>query len=346
MKGPAFVKKDKYNVAVVGASGAVGQEMVKILEERDFPVEKLSLFGSERSEGKSAKFRNQKVTIQKLAIEPTSFDGFDLVLSSAGAFVSKQFIPVAVERGAVVIDNTSAFRLDPAVPLVIPEINPEDIQKHKGIIANPNCTAAIMLVAVAPLHRKNRIKRIICATYQSASGAGARAMQELENQTRDYLEGKPLRKEVFPHQIAFNLFSHDSPVSESGYNTEELKVIQESKKILHDDQIRIGITCVRVPVMRAHSAAIYLEFESKMTPREARKILEDAPGVKVVDEPQKGHFPMPIEASGQDQVLVGRIRDDGSTENGLALFVSGDQLRKGAALNAIQIAERLINIQR
>lgn len=337
-------KKAQYNVAVVGATGAVGQEMLAILEGRRFPVGELRLFSSARSEGRSVTFRSKLISIQKLMFAPQSFSGLDLVLSSAGASVSRRFIPLAMKAGAVVIDNTSAFRMDPTVPLVIPEINAEDIPKHKGIIANPNCTAAIMLMAVAPLHQKNRVQRMISTTYQSASGAGMKAMHELEAQTRDYLEGRPLKKEAFPHQIAFNLFSHNSAVLDGGYNEEELKVISESKKILHDDKIRIIVTCIRVPVLRAHSAAIYLEFEKRLTAREARKILEASPGVKVVDEPRKNHFPMPIEASGCDDVLVGRIREDQSTKNGLALFVSGDQLRKGAALNAIQIAERLIEL--
>ena len=337
-------KKDRYNVAVVGTTGAVGQEMVKILAERKFPVDGLTLFASSRSKGKSIKFNGRDISVTELTFQESAFSGIDIILSSAGGSISKQFAPHAVKAGAIVIDNTSAFRMDPQVPLVVPEINPEDIQKHKGIIANPNCSAIIMLMAIAPLHRKNKIRRIICATYQSASGAGAKAMQELENQSREFLEGKPLTKKVFPHQIAFNLFSHNSPVTENGYNEEELKMIQESHKILHNDSIRIATSCVRVPILRAHSEAIFLEFEKKMTPKEAREILSKAPGIKVVDDSKQNYFPMPIEASGKDEVLVGRIREDLSNENGLALFVSGDQLRKGAALNAIQIAEKLIQL--
>ncbi|MBI1977481.1 MAG: aspartate-semialdehyde dehydrogenase [Candidatus Omnitrophica bacterium] len=335
-------KKDKYNIAIVGATGAVGQEMVKILEERKFPVAELKAFASARSKGKKVSFRGKDVPITELSFEESAFQGIDIVLSSAGGSISKQFAPHAVKAGAVVVDNTSAFRMDANVPLVIPEINGEDIQKHNGIIANPNCSAIIMLMAIAPLHRKNRIKRVICATYQSASGAGAKAMQELEQQTRDVLEGKPVQKKVFPHQIAFNLFSHNSAVTDNGYNEEEVKMIQESHKILHDNSIRMVASCVRVPVFRAHSEAIVLEFERKMTPEEAREILAKAPGIEVVDDRERNYFPMPLEASGKDKVLVGRIRRDLSSDNGLALFVAGDQLRKGAALNAIQIAEALI----
>ena len=329
-------------MAVVGAKGAVGSEMIKILEGRKFPVAELRLFGSARSKGTSVRFQGRDIPVRELKFEPDEFQGIDIVLSSPGASVSNRFVPHAVKSGAVVIDNTSAFRMHPKVPLVVPEINPDDIKKHKGIIANPNCSAIIMLMAVAPLHQKSPIKRILCSTYQSASGAGAKAMKELEVQTRDVLEGKPIKKEVFPHQIAFNLFSHNSPVEDNGYNGEELKMIQESHKILHDDSIRIVTTCVRVPVFRAHSEAIYVEFGRKMPVEQAHNILSKAPGVKVVDDQKNNYFPMPIEASGGDDVLVGRIRKDLSCKNGLALFVSGDQLRKGAALNAVQIAEQLI----
>jgi len=338
------MKKGQLTVAVVGATGAVGQEMVTILEERKFPVAELRLFASSRSKGKSAKFNGRDVPIGELVFEASLFRGVDIILSSAGSSVSKQFASSAVKAGAVVIDNTSAFRMDAEIPLVVPEINPEDIKKHRGIIANPNCSAIIMLMAIAPLHKKNRIRRVVCATYQSASGAGMKAMRELEAQTRDVLEGRPVKKEVFPHQIAFNLFSHNSPVQSNGCNEEELKIIQESRKILHDDSIQIVATCVRVPVLRAHSEALFLEFEKKMSAREAREILRQTEGVKVVDDPKANYFPMPIEASGKDDVLVGRIREDGSAQNGLALFVSGDQLRKGAALNAVQIAEKLIRM--
>ena len=334
--------KDKLNIAIVGTRGAVGQEMRAILEERKFPVGRIRFFGSARADVKEVSFQGKLYPIEELTYTEKDFKDVDIVLSSPGGTVSKKFAPHAVKAGAVVIDNTSAFRMDPKVPLVVPEINPEDISKHQGIIANPNCSTIIMLVAVAPLREMSKLRRIVCATYQSASGAGAKAMKELETQSGEYLSGKPLTKEAFPHQIAFNVFSHNSAVSADGYNEEERKVIQESKKILHDDKIRIGITCVRVPVFRAHSQAIFVEFEKAVTHKEAREILEKAPGVKIVDEAARNYFPMPIEASGADDVLVGRIRKDESSDNGLALFVSGDQLRKGAALNAIQIAEAIV----
>lgn len=338
-------KKDKYNVAVVGAKGAVGYEMIKILEERKFPVGEFRPFGSARTKGQSVEFAGKNYQIRELSFNQAEFEGIDIVLSSPGASISKKFAPFAVAAGAVIVDNTSAFRMDPKIPLVVPEINGKEIKKHHGIIANPNCSAIIMLMAIAPLHRKNRIKRVICATYQSTSGAGGKAMKELETQTRDYLDGKPLKKEIFPHQIAFNLFSHNAAVDETtGYNGEELKMIEESRKILNDSKIKIVTMCVRVPIFRAHSEAIFLEFEKPMTDEQARRILEKAPGVKIIDDRKANHFPMPIEASGKDDVLVGRIRKDLSSKNGLALFVAGDQLRKGAALNAVQIAEQLIRL--
>lgn len=333
-------KKTAYNVAIMGATGAVGEEMLKILEERRFPVAKLTLLASSRSLGKSYSFKGRNIPVEELRED--SFKEIDIVLASAGGSISKKFAPLAVKAGAVVVDNTSAFRMDPHVPLVVPEINPQDIQKHKGIIANPNCSTIIMLVPLYPIHRKNPIRRVIVSTYQAASGAGAKAMQELESQSRDVLSGKPAKKEVFPHQIAFNLFSHNSAVKAGGYNEEEIKMMKETNKIFHDKKILVTATCVRVPVFRAHSEAIYLELSKKTSPEEIRRILSRAPGVKIVDQPDKNYFPMPLEATGQDNVLVGRVRSDGSSPKGLWLFVAGDQLRKGAALNAIQIAEILI----
>ena len=329
---------------MVGAKGAVGHEIISILEERKFPVSEFRPFGSARTKGEAIRFRGKDYSNRELKFEAKEFDGIDIVFSSPGASVSKKFVPYAIQSGAVVIDNTSAFRMDSDVPLVIPEINPEDLSKHNGIVANPNCSAIILLMAIAPLYRKNKIRRVICSTYQSASGAGRKAMTELETQARDFLEGKPVKKEVFPHQIAFNLFSHNSAVAENGYNEEELKVIQESRKILHDENIKIAITCVRVPVLRAHSQAIIVEFDKTMSPEEARNLLSKFPGVRIVDDPQKNYFPMPLEASGKDEVFIGRIRRDLSNDHALALFVSGDQLRKGAALNAVQIAEKLIQM--
>ena len=334
-----LTKKSKYNVAVVGAKGAVGHEMIALLEKRKFPVSEFRPFGSSRTKGVPVRFNGKDYSNQELGFTPEQFKDIDIVLSSPGASVAKQFVPHAIKAGAVVIDNTSAFRMDAKIPLVVPEINGEDIKKHNGIIANPNCSAIIMLMAIAPLHKKNKIKRVLCATYQAVSGAGAKAMEELKNQTSDYLAGKPLKKEVFPYQIAFNLFSHNSSIEENGYNGEELKMIQESRKILHDDSIKIVTTCIRVPVLRAHTEVIYLEFEKKMKPEEAREILRQAPGIEIVDDAKNNHFPMPIEASGREKVLVGRIREDLSSENGLALIVAGDQLWKGAASNAVQIAD-------
>ncbi len=335
--------KSKYNVAIMGATGAVGEEMLKILEERSFPVDKLTLLASSRSIGRKYKFKGRDIAVQEL--KEDSFKGIDIVLASAGGSISKKFVPFAVKEGSVVIDNTSAFRMDPKVPLVIPEINADDIKKHKGIIANPNCSTIIMLVPIHPIHKLNRIKRIIVSTYQAASGAGAKAMKELEDQSRDVLEGRPARKEIFPHQIAFNLFSHNSTIGTEGYNEEEIKMIKETKKIFHDEKIKVAATTVRVPVFRAHSESITLELTKKPDLARIRKILGEAPGVKVVDDRGNNYFPMPLEASGKDDVLVGRIRKDLSSDKGLCLFVSGDQLRKGAALNAIQIAEILCGLQ-
>ncbi len=323
----------------MGATGAVGEEMLKILEQRRFPVDKLVLLASHRSVGKTYSFKGRQVPVEEL--KESSFGGIDIVLASAGGSISKKFAPFAVKAGAVVVDNTSAFRMDPAVPLVIPEINPEDIKKHKGVIANPNCSTIIMLVPLYPIHKVNRIKRILVSTYQAASGAGAKAMKELEDQARDVLAGYPVKKEVFPHQIAFNLFSHNSAIKDDGYNEEEIKMIKETKKIFHDDKIKIAATTVRVPVFRAHSEAIYVELARSPDLDRIRKTLSRAPGVKIVDDTRKNYFPMPLDASGQDDVLVGRIRKDLSSPKGLCLFVSGDQLRKGAALNAVQIAEIL-----
>lgn len=325
------------HVAILGVTGAVGQEFLTILEERNFPLAELRLLASERSAGKKIKFRGKEMTIE--AAGPGSFSGIDLVLSSAGGATSRELVPHAIKAGALVIDNTSAFRMDPAVPLVIPEINPQDIARHKGVIANPNCSTIIMAVPIFPLHRAAHIRRVVAATYQAASGAGAKAMQELEHQSREILEGKKPTKNVFPHQIAFNLFSHNSPIKEGGFCEEEIKMAKETKKIFHDDTIQIVATTVRVPVFRAHSEALFLEFEKKITAEEARDVLRKSPGVQVVDDREKNYFPMPIEATGRDDVLVGRIREDVSVKNGIAIFVSGDQLRKGAALNAVQIAE-------
>lgn len=332
-----------FTVAVVGATGAVGVEMMATLERRNFPVKDLRLFASERSVGKKMKFKGTDVGVELL--KGDVFKGIDFALFSAGATRSKEFAHGAVEQGAVVIDNSSAFRMEPDVPLVVPEVNPEDAKQHKGIIANPNCSTAVMLMAVYPLHKVNPVRRIVVATYQAASGAGASAMAELEEQTAEILRGnKEIHASALPQRIAFNLFPHVDVFLENGYTKEEMKFVNESRKIMHHPTLMISATCVRVPVYRAHSEAVNIEFERPMTPFEARAILSKAPGLKVVDDPASKKYPMPIDASGMDDCLVGRIRQDVSRDDGrgIDLFVSGDQLLKGAALNAIQIAELLI----
>ncbi|HEY2036457.1 MAG TPA: aspartate-semialdehyde dehydrogenase [Steroidobacteraceae bacterium] len=329
-------------VAIVGATGAVGVELIRCLEERRFPLAELRLFASARSAGKTLPFRKQPVVVREL--QEDSFRGVDVALFSAGGGTSKRFAPLAVEQGAVVVDNSSAFRMDPKVPLVVPEINPEAVRAHRGIIANPNCSTIIAITPLWPVHRSNRLRRVIIATYQAASGAGAAAMEELRESTRAYLEGRPFQNTVLPHPYAFNLFSHNSKIDPaSGYNEEETKVIRETHKIYGDDSIRIAATCVRVPVLRAHSIAINFECERPITPEQVRDIVQTAPGVKLVDDPERNYFPMPQDASGQDPILVGRIRRDVSDPSGrsIALFVAGDQLLKGAALNAVQIVELL-----
>lgn len=330
------MKKD-LRVAILGVTGAVGQEFLKLLDERKFPLAELKLLASARSAGKKIRFKSQELVVEEAT--PDSFKGIDLVLSSAGSATSKKLVQHVVKAGALMVDNTSAFRMDPGVPLVVPEINPEDIRDHKGVIANPNCSTIILLVPVFPIHRAARIRRMVVATYQAASGAGAQAMLELEKQSREILDGKKPTKEIFPHQIAFNLFSHNSAIAESGYCEEEIKMVRETHKIFHDDSVKVVSTTVRVPVYRAHSEAVFLELERKISVEEVRELLSHAPGVRLVDDRKKNYFPMPIEASGQNDILAGRIREDSTVENGIALFVSGDQLLKGAALNAVQIAE-------
>jgi aspartate-semialdehyde dehydrogenase len=338
----SLMKKNP-TVAIVGATGAVGAEFAATLETRAFPASKLVALASARSAGKTMDFKGGKVVIEELT--EASFDGVDIALFSAGGSISRTYAPAAVKAGAVVVDNSSAFRMDPNVPLVIPEVNARRIKDHKGIIANPNCSAITALVPLWPIHRKNRITRMIISTYQAASGAGAAAMQELVDSTRAYLDGKPFTPKVMPHPYAFNVFNHNTAIDPgTGYNDEETKVIQETKKIFEDDRVRVGITCVRVPVLRAHCEAITFECENPIGEDEVRAILSDAPGVKIVDDRAKNYFPMPIDASGQGDILVGRIRRDVSDPTGhsIALFVSGDQLLKGAALNAVQIAEYLL----
>jgi aspartate-semialdehyde dehydrogenase len=331
----------QFNVAVVGATGAVGIEMIKTLEKRNFPVKDLRLFASERSQGKKLTFRGKELPVEVLTHD--CFKGVEIALFSAGGSRSKEFAPSAVKAGAVVIDNSSAFRMDPDIPLVVPEVNPEDIKRHHGIIANPNCSTIIMNVPVWPLHRVNPVKRIVVSTYQAVSGAGAWGLYELDDQIKAYAAGQPIKKNKFPHQIVNNLFSHNSAVQANGYNEEENKMVNETRKIFHCADMLITATCVRVPVPRAHTEAINLQFSKPMPVAKAREILAKAPGVTIVDDPAKNHFPMPMEASEKYDVLVGRIRQDPSQPKnyGLDLLVSGDQLLKGAALNAVQIAELL-----
>jgi aspartate-semialdehyde dehydrogenase len=329
-------------VAIAGVTGAVGAEFIATMDRRGFRVGRLKALASARSAGKTVDFRGEKIVIEELT--ERSFDGVDIALFSAGSGTSRKFSPAAVKAGAVVIDNSSAFRMDPNVPLVIPEINGNRIREHKGIIAVPNCSAITALVPLWPIHSKNRIKRLIISTYQAASGAGAAAMRELEDSTRASLNGQVFTPKVMPHPYAFNLFSHNTAVDpETGYNDEESKVIKETRKIFEDDRIAIGVTCVRVPVLRAHCESITFECERPVTEDEVRAILARAPGVKIVDDRANNYFPMPVDASGQDDVLVGRIRKDLSDPSGhsISMFVSADQLLKGAALNAIQIAELL-----
>lgn len=330
-----------YRVAVLGATGAVGTELLELLEKRNFPLADLKLLASERSAGKKLAFKGENLLVE--AVNEAALESVDLVLASAGGSISKIWASKAVEKGAVVIDNSSAFRMNPEVPLIVPEVNPQAAINHKGIIANPNCTTILMSVGIFPLHRVKPIKRIVVATYQSASGAGARAMSEVKNQTLDILAGKEPVTEVFPYPLAFNLFPHNSPLNSAGYCEEEMKMVNETRKIFNDSKIKITATCVRVPVLRAHSEAINLEFETPFNIEEAREILSKSPGIKLVENWQKNYFPMPIEATGQDEVLVGRIRQDISHECGLELWLCGDQIRKGAALNAVQIAELLVD---
>jgi len=330
-----------WRAAIMGATGAVGQEFLKILEERGFPLRSLKLLASARSVGKTFAFRGEKLAVEELT--ERSFAGIELVLASAGGSVSRQFAPLAVAAGAIVVDNTSAFRMDPAVPLVVPEVNPRDIASHKGIIANPNCSTIIMNVPVWPLHKAFGVRRVVVSTYQAVSGAGAWGIWELDEQLKAHAAGKPVVKQKFPHQIALNLFSHNSKIAPNGYNEEENKMVNETRKIFHCPEILVAATCVRVPVMRAHSEAINLEFRRPVSEAEAREVLAAAEGVRIVDDREANHFPMPLEASGRDEVLVGRIRQDASQPDGrgIEMFVSGDQIRKGAATNAVQIAERL-----
>ncbi len=327
-------------VAVLGATGAVGQELLALLDERHFPVADLIPLASSRSIGKTLAWGDSELTIQP--VEASAFAGVDLVLASAGGSASKQWGPVAAAAGAVVIDNSSAFRMDPAVPLVVPEVNPEAAFDHQGIIANPNCTTILLTLALAPLQSRRPIKRVVVSTYQSASGAGARAMQELRQLSRTVLDGGQPVSEVLPHSLAFNLFLHNSPLQANGYCEEELKMLNETRKIMGLPDLRLSATCVRVPVLRAHSEAVNIEFFEPFPVAEARELLQEAPGVELLENFEANRFPMPTDVTGRDPVAVGRIRQDLSDPNALELWLCGDQIRKGAALNAVQIAELLL----
>ena len=330
----------KIRVAILGATGAVGAELLELLQSRNFPIADLKLLASPRSAGRTLSFQGEELLVE--TVSEKSFENVDLVLASAGGSTSKAWAPKAVESGAVVIDNSSAFRMNPNVPLVIPEVNPDAAARHQGIIANPNCTTILMAMVVWPLHQVQPVQRIIAATYQSASGAGMRAMEELKSQAQAILQGETPTTESFPYPLAFNLFPHNSPLNEQGYCEEEMKMVNETRKIFNTPKLRVSATCVRVPVLRAHSEAINLEFAQPMPQALAREVLANAPGVEVVEDWQANYFPMPIDASGRDAVLVGRIRQDLSHPCGLELWLCGDQIRKGAALNAVQIAELLV----
>ena len=327
-------------VAIVGATGAVGQEFLRLLDERNFPLTTLTLFASERSAGKTVFFKGKELRIKALPEDGNL--NVDVAFSSAGGSISKADAWKWAEHGAVVIDNTSAWRMDERVPLVVPEINGEAALENNGIIANPNCSTIIALMALAPLHKAFGLKRAIVDTYQAVSGAGAAGITELESQTKAALEGEELKTNKFQHPIAFNLFSHDSEIDESGYNFEERKLLYESRKILSEPNLLISATCVRVPVYRAHSEAIHAEFERAVSAHDVREVLKDAKGIQIVDDRANNTFPMPLSSSGKDDCFVGRIREDSSKPGAIALFVSGDQIRKGAALNAVQIGEYLI----
>jgi len=328
-----------FRVAIAGATGAVGEEMRKVLEQRRFPVAELKLLASERSVGKKLLFNGEEVAVEQLAAG--SFKGIDIALFSAGAARSKEFAPLAVEAGAVVVDNSSAFRMEENVPLVVPEVNPQAVKLHQGIIANPNCSTIQMVVVLKPLHDRSRIKRIVVSTYQSVSGTGKNAMRELLEQTRSMLSGEEIKAEVYPYQIAFNLIPHIDAFLDNGYTKEEMKLVHETRKIMGDADMAITATTVRAPVFVSHSESVNIETEKKITAEEAREILRNAPGVAVVDDPQSSSYPMPAYAAGRDECFVGRIREDESIACGLNLWIVSDNLRKGAALNAVQIAELL-----
>lgn len=332
-----------YNVAILGVTGAVGQTMIKVLEERNFPVNEIKFLASERSAGKEVEYYGMKYKVEAVCEE--AFENIDIALFSAGSERSKKWAPIAASKGAVVIDNSSAFRMDPEVPLVVPEVNPEDVKWHKGIIANPNCSTIQMVVALYPIHKVKKIKRIIVATYQAVSGAGATAIEDLELETKAVMEGKYFYPRALPHHIAFNVIPRIDNFEPNGYTKEELKMINETRKIMHEPDIKVSPTCVRVPVYVGHSEAVTIETQEPITAEEAREILKNAPGVVVEDDPFNNVYPIPIEVAGKDDVFVGRIRKDLGFENGLSMWIVGDNLRKGAATNAVQIAELLVKYE-
>jgi aspartate-semialdehyde dehydrogenase len=329
-----------YKVAIVGATGMVGQEFIKVLEQRKFPASSIQLYASDRSAGKKLFVGHQEIEVKETSAD--SFQHVDIALFSAGAEISRHFSPIAAKAGALVVDNSAAFRMDPKVPLVVPEVNVEDIKWHKGIIANPNCSTIQMVVALYPLHKVNPIKRIVVSTYQSVSGTGLAAMEELTTQAKLILEGQNVVPHVYPHQIAFNLLPEIDVFLDSGYSKEEQKMLEETRKIMHADELAVSATCVRVPVFISHSEAVHIELTNPMSPDEARRILAEAPGVKVLDDPNVSLYPQPWLAAGTDEVYVGRIRTDVSQSSGLVMWIVSDNLRKGAALNAVQIAEEAI----
>lgn len=333
-------RKGKYNVAIAGATGAVGETFLKILSERHFPIDNLKLLASSRSAGRKIIYEGKEYEIEEMTHD--SFNDVDIALFSAGGDRSKEFAPSAAKAGAVVIDNSSAFRMDNDVPLVVPEVNPDDAFKHNGIIANPNCTTIIMVVALKPLHDFSKIKRVVVSSYQSASGAGAQGMYELEEQAKAWAKGEKLKVENFQYQLLFNVIPHVDKFMDNGYTKEEMKMYNETKKIIGDSDVQVSATCVRVPVLTAHSESVFVETENKITAEKARELFAGAKGLQVLDNPSKNEYPMPLYAAGKDDCYVGRIREDISCENALSFWVCGDQLRKGAALNAIQIAELLI----
>ena len=330
----------KCNVAIVGATGLVGQEFIKVMGQRNFPMSSLQLFASDRSAGRRLTVDDEEIEVRETT--PQSFDEIDIALFSAGSEISHHFAPIAAQSGAVVIDNSAAFRMEPDVPLVVPEVNADDIKNHSGIIANPNCSTIQLVVALYPLHRVNPIKRFIVDSYQAVSGTGAAALEELSEQARAVLEGRSVVPHVYPHQIAFNILPEIDLFLDNGYSKEEWKVVEESRKIMHDENIAISATCVRVPVFIGHSEAIHIEFSEPMSPDTARRILAEAPGVRVLDDPNISLYPQPWSVAGSDEVFVGRIRRDVSNDRGLVIWVVADNLRKGAALNAIQIAETAV----